>query len=172
MAIDLLVQLAVSLIRMLAAIVLSAGALYSGISLLDRLTSSIDEWKEIRKGNAALGILFASVVISVFLLTESRISDFVFSVSWGFDPVLVAKILAITFINYLLGIFASLIIIFLTINVIDRITPDLDELAELKKGNLAVAILLSVSIVLVVLAVRSPLEAAFGILKGIESALL
>ena len=54
---ELFISLVVVVLKVLSALVLSANALYSGMGILDRLTSGIDEWKEIKKGNAAIAIL-------------------------------------------------------------------------------------------------------------------
>ncbi|MEW6721925.1 MAG: DUF350 domain-containing protein [Candidatus Micrarchaeota archaeon] len=185
MAKEILIHLIVSLVRIFAAIVLSAGAVYTGISLVDRMTARIDEWKEIKKGNLALGILFAAVVASVILLCESRIVEAVFAIGAGvISPlndgadtsagaiVFTLELMLITFVNYIIALGAASFVVFLSINVIDRITPDLDELAELKKGNLAVALILAVSLLLVAFALREPFESLFDLLKSIEVAIL
>jgi uncharacterized membrane protein YjfL (UPF0719 family) len=166
------IDMILSAVRLLAAMVFSAGALYSGMSLLDRLTQGIDEWKEIKKGNLAFGLLFASVMIATILLVEPRISDILLFIQSDLPAVLTAQLLALMLANYFIGLFLAIVIIYLTINLIDRITPDLDELAELKKGNLAVALVLSLAIVLVIIAVRIPLENVFVLIKNLESTLV
>jgi uncharacterized membrane protein YjfL (UPF0719 family) len=172
MAQQIFIQLAVALVRVLAAIILSAGALYSGINLFDRLTSGIEEWKELKKGNLAIGLLLSAVMVSLVLLMESRISEFIYAIRADLDPLTLVALLLFTLLNYVLGIIAGIVLIFLTIHTIDRITPDVDETQELRKGNLAVALLLSAALILVVLAARPPLESAFGILKSLELGLL
>ena len=172
---DIIVQVAVDLIRMmagiLAALVFSAGALYTGMGLLDRLTSGIDEWKEIRKGNAAVGLLFATVMISMILLIGPRIAEMVYPIQndMGLPATQLIVLLLFTLVNYLLGLLAAIVLIYLTINLIDRITPDLEELAELKKGNLAVALILSAALVLVVLTASTGMENLFSMIKSVES---
>ncbi|MDD5172293.1 MAG: DUF350 domain-containing protein [Candidatus ainarchaeum sp.] len=172
---DIIVQVVVDFIRMIAgiiaALVFSAGALYTGMNLLDRLTSGIDEWKEIKKGNAAVGLLYAAVMVCTMVLVGPRIADIVYPIQN--DMELLAGELAVLFlflvVNYLLALLASIFLIYLTINVVDRITPDLEELAELKKGNLAVAMILSVALLLVVLATSTGLENVFSMIKSLES---
>jgi uncharacterized membrane protein YjfL (UPF0719 family) len=160
---ELVVGLAVAILRVVAAICLSAGALYTGMGLFDRLTAGIEEWKEMKKGNAAIGLLFVSVMAAMTLLMEQRISDLVFAIQPATSAVswhLVILVLAFTLLNYLAGLLASVVLIFLAINIIDRITPDLDELAELKKGNLAVALVLAAAVILVIFLARQPFESA------------
>ncbi|MFN7991199.1 MAG: DUF350 domain-containing protein [Candidatus Micrarchaeia archaeon] len=169
---DILIQSVIVAARVLAAMALSAGALYCGMGLLDRLTAGVDEWKEIKKGNLAFGLLFAAVMLSIVLLVEPRITDLVTSLRADLPPVLVLELLGLGIINYLACLFIATGLVFLTIHLIDRITPDLDEMAELKKGNLAVALILSVALVLVIFAVRAPVESAFRSLLSLESLLL
>jgi len=173
---DIIAQMAVDLVRVLAGIivslVLSAGALYSGMGLLDRLTAGIDEWKEIRKGNAAVALLYGAVMCSMLLLIGPRIAEFVYLIQQDLTQPLTTLQLAIfllfLLLNYLLSVLGAIILVYLTINLVDRITPDLEELAELKKGNMAVAIILAVALVLIVLAAAQPMEALFTMIKSVE----
>jgi len=169
---ELFIAFVVVVLRILFAIVLSAGAVYSGISLLDKLTAGIDEWKEIKKGNIAIAILFTAVMVAVLLIMEPRINDFVGLISAAPDVVLSLELLALSLLNYLLGLLASVILLFLTINLIDRITQDLDEFSELKKGNAAVGLILATAILLVLLVAKGPLETGFTMLKLLELNLL
>lgn len=159
--IDLLIDLILTLIRILLSIVLSAGALYTGISLLDRLTPEIDEWKLIKSGNAAIGMLYAAVMISTFLMVAPAIDDFRLALP---DAIF-------SLINYAIALVGAVAIIYLTIHVADRLTADLDEFAELEKGNIAVALVLSVVLVAVAIAASQQLQELFSIIKSAESML-
>jgi uncharacterized membrane protein YjfL (UPF0719 family) len=164
-----LIQFFVAVLKLLAAIVLSVGAIYSGIGIFDRMTRGIDEWKELRKGNAAVGILFAAVIISMMLLVSPRIEQFVFYIQ-PFLPVQTTLLmLAFTFINYLLDVLLSLFIIYLTLNLFDRLTVGLDEMEALKKGNVAVALMIAALLLGVVLAVRVPLDYTFQVVSALEA---
>lgn len=169
---ELIIEFVFAVARLLAAIVLSAGALYTGMDLLDRLTSGIEEWKEIKKGNVAAGIIFVAVMVSMVLLMEERITDFVGLIQGGFPVGLTIKMLALAFINYVLGLLVSIAAIFLSIHTIDRITSDVDEFAELKKGNVAVALIFAAAVVLIAFIARYPVESAFDNLIRMESVLL
>jgi uncharacterized membrane protein YjfL (UPF0719 family) len=172
---ELVVSFAVAALRLLAAVCFSAGAIYTGIGLFDRMTAGLEEWKEIKKGNVAIGILLVSVISSMMLLMEPRILDLVFAIQAESPAVLwhtVILVLAFTTLNYLIGLISSIILLFLTLNIVDRITPDLDEMAELKKGNIAVALLLGAALLLISLVARQPIDSAFDLLISVESALL
>lgn len=168
----LVVEIFLAAARVIASLVFSAGALYSGMRLLDSLTQGIDEWKEIRKGNLAFALLFASVMVSTILLVEPRISDLLFYIQAELPALLTVKLLALMTVNYLLGVLAAILLIYIIINLIDRITPDLDELAELKKGNIAVALVLATALIMIAISARDPVETLFSILKDLESTIL
>lgn len=162
---QIFIQFLVFVVQLVAAIVLSAGALYTGIGMLDRLTPGIDEWKQIKKGNLAVGIFYATVMFSLILLVAPLIGDFIGYLMLPLQP----YALLMTFINYLLGLLAATVIIFLTIHVIDRLTIDLDEMEQLEKGNLAIALIMSVALLSVVYVTSFPFESAFDMLKSMES---
>ncbi len=169
---ELFIGLGITALRIVAAMALSAGALYSGIALLDRLTSGIDEWKELKKGNAAMGILVLSVMASFILLMEPLIVAAVYSIRADLPAQTLALVIAFTLLNYLAGLLASIVLVFLAINLADRLTPDIEEFAELKKGNVAVALVLGAALLFISLAVRGPFESAFDMLISLESGLL
>jgi uncharacterized membrane protein YjfL (UPF0719 family) len=169
---SLIVEILLAFTRIITALVLSSGALYSGMRLLDRLTQGTDEWKEIKKGNIAFAVLFASVMASTILLVEPRISDLLFYIQGDLPALLTVKLVALMSLNFVAGLFAATFLIYITINLVDRITPDLDEITELKKGNVAVALILSAALLLVTISARAPLETLFSILKDMESVLI
>lgn len=175
MAQELFIGFAIGALRIVASIALSAGAIYTGIGLFDRMTAGLEEWKEMKKGNLAIGILLVSVISSMMLLMEPRILDLVFAIQAESPAVLwhtVILVLAFTFLNYLIGLVSSVVLLFLALNIVDRITPDLDEMAELKKGNVAVALLLGAALLLISLVARQPIDSAFDLLISVESAFL
>lgn len=152
------------LVAVFGALVLSAGAIYTGISLLDSLTPGIDEWKQIKKGNIAVGIFYAAVILSLIFLVAPRIADFL-----GFIALdLQFYSLIIAFVNYLFGLVLATGIIYLAIHIIDKLTEDLDEMEQLEKGNIALALIMSVALLSIVFVASPHLESAFEILKSAE----
>lgn len=166
---QILIGFFLAAVKILSAIVLSAGALYSGISALDRLTPGIDEWKQIKKGNSAVGLFYATVMISIMILVLPRIEEFLVFIQASLPIELTAYFLFLTLVNYLIALLISIVIIFLTIHVIDRITPDVEEMEQLEKGNIAVGLIMSVVLLAVVLACTVPVESMFLMIKSVES---
>jgi uncharacterized membrane protein YjfL (UPF0719 family) len=62
---------------------------------------------------------------------------------------------------YVLTILVAISIIYGSISFFHRMTGTLDEMAELKKGNVGVALLLAVVIVAMTIFLKSPLVAVF-----------
>lgn len=168
MANEIAVQLLAAALKLVSAIVLPAGALYTGIGVLDRLTAGIDEWKEIKKGNVAVGILYATVMLSMIMLIGPRIEDFITLIT----PSPVLTLLCFAFVNYLIGLVFAIVVVYLAINVMGRLTTDLEEMAELRKGNVAVALIMSALLLAVVLVSTIPAEHFFTLIKSWELSLL
>lgn len=166
---DIVLHLILAIVKIVAAIVLSANAAYVGMSLLDRVTASIDEWKEIKKGNVAVGMLYGAAILSLILLVEPQIFDFVNAISIGLPVPLLLANLVFAMANYFVAIMVGIIVIYLSIHIIDYITPDLEELKELKKGNVAVALLMAVVLIAIAFALRGPFESIFDTIKALES---
>jgi len=169
---DLVVYLILSSVQMLAAIVLTASALYSGLKVLDRMTTGIEEWKEIKKGNVAVGIFYAAAIICFIIFMLPRIEDILSMVSAHYPVKTIALGLVFSFINYIIALGFGTIILYLSINLVDKLTTDIDEMGALKKGNIAVALIFSLMLLSVAIAVSFPLESFFVGLKGIEAAFI
>ena len=169
---ELLISVILAFARLIVSIVLSVGAIHVGMRLLDRLTAGIDEWQEIRKGNAAVGILYATVVICLIILMLPRIEEIVTLIQGQLPWQVTLYYLALTAINYLIDLLLSVFLLYLAVNLLDRLTTDIDEMGALKKGNVAVALIMSAILLAVTLAARVPMESTFLIVKAIEGLLI
>ena len=133
-------QLLVSVAQIVVAVILAAIASYLGILLFNRATRDLDEWAEVRKGNAAMGFVLGSIVLGIALIlrpalivapaadTGARLYP-VFALLIQAAGILVGLVLALSAIIFAVGLF-------------DRLTGQIDELAELQRGNMAVAAVL------------------------------
>ncbi len=160
-----ILALAMGFVQLIVALFLAIGVIYIGISLFDRMTKDLDEWEEIKKGNTAVGIVLTAIIISLATVTQSGIAG------------LTGAIMNITGKNYLMaiiggcvqlvvGIIMAIISIWLAINILDRITKDIDEFAELKKGNVAVAVIMAgvlIAVGFIIQAGVAGLAKAFGV---------
>jgi uncharacterized membrane protein YjfL (UPF0719 family) len=153
----------VGLIQLVIAIILAVVALYIGYSVFSRITKGMDEEKELMRGNAAVGIIMASIFFSIALVVQSGIAG----ISVGIMKALAGDWLAIiaSLIQLILGIILAIGAIYLALNILDRLTKGVDEFEEIKKGNVAVALMMAGVIVSTALIIQS------GVI-GITSALL
>ena len=138
-----IIPLVMGFVQLIVALFLAIGVIYIGISLFGRMTKGLDEWEELKKGNAAVGIVLTAIIISLATVTQSGIAGLtgaLMNVSASGDYIM-AVIGGV--VQLIVGIVMAVIAIWLAISILDRITKDIDEPAELKKGNVAVAIVMA-----------------------------
>ncbi len=63
----------VSLLQLILGIILAIGAIFLALYILDRLTKGVDEFEEIRKGNAAVALMMAGVIVSTAIIIQSGV---------------------------------------------------------------------------------------------------
>jgi uncharacterized membrane protein YjfL (UPF0719 family) len=158
-----LVNAFVGFIQLMIAILLAVVALYIGYSTFSRITKGMDEQQELVKGNVAVGIIIASVFFAIALVVQSGVAG----ISAGIINALEGDWLALVaaFLQLILGIILAIVAIYLALNVLNRLTKGVDEFAELKKGNVAVALMMAGVIIATALIIQS------GVI-GITSALI
>jgi uncharacterized membrane protein YjfL (UPF0719 family) len=85
----------------------------------------------------------AAVIFSIANVVQSGVGALLANLGAGqsMDTMLIA--LGLGLINLLIGLLAAIFSIWVAIKVLDKITKDIDEMAELAKGNVAVAIVMA-----------------------------
>jgi len=165
----MLTNAVVGIIQLLVAILFSVIALYIGFSVFGRITKGIDEEKEIAKGNAAIGILIASVFIAIGIVVQSGVAGISTGISTALSVGLLTlngmAAIAAAILQLILGIAFAVIAIYIALNILDRLTKGIDEFAEIGKGNVAVALEMAGVIIAVAVIIQS------GVL-GITQALI
>lgn len=147
-----LVTLGLQFAGLILAIVLAVIAQYIAIKVFDRMTKGIDEFAEIKKGNVAVGIIMAAVLISVSTIIAGGVAGIFIPVG-TMDFLKLVVSLAWLLAAIVIAVFAQ----FVAISVYSRLTEGIDEQKELKKGNLAVALTLAAVIIGVALVVQAGL---------------
>lgn len=149
----------VGIIQLVIAIILAVVALYIGFSVLGKITKGIDEEKEIARGNTAMGILVASVFLAIGIVVQSGVSGISVGISKALQPGLPygdsIAIIVISILQLVLGIVLAIVAIYLALNILDKLTKGIDEFAELKKGNVAVALEMAGVIITVAIIIQS-----------------
>ena len=68
-----LFSIAAAFIQLILGIVLAIAAIYLAIYILDRLTHKVDQFDEIKKGNVAVALEMAGVIIAVAVVIQSGV---------------------------------------------------------------------------------------------------
>lgn len=134
-----IIGLGIGVLQLIVGLVLAIASIYIGLSVFGRFTKGIDEEEELKKGNVAVGILLAAVILSIANVVQSGVVGM--TIALTIKPTISAIVGGI--IQVLVGIILAVIAIYIAINVLDKITKGIDEMAELKKGNVAIAILMA-----------------------------
>jgi len=159
----------IGIIQLIIAIILAVVALYIGFTVLTRITRGIDEAKELARGNAAVGIIIASVFFAIALVVQSGISGISVGISKALSVGLLSAdgitAIVVAFIQLILGIFLAVGAIYLALSILDKLTKGVKEFEEIRKGNVAVALEMAGVIVATAVIIQS------GVI-GITTALL
>ncbi len=134
--------LLLSVLQLVVAVLLAAITAYLGVFLFEKATAGIDEWEELRQGNVAVGVVLGAIVLSVALILRPAVSTS--AINWDVGARSFAYYALLTEVVQLaVGLVLAVACIAFALWLFARLTGELDELAELKKGNLAVAALLA-----------------------------
>ena len=145
-------------VRLLVAIVFAIVGLYIASWVLGRLSKEVDEWKEIERGNNAVAIYVAGIFISVAII----VGPGVIGLFRSFD------LLGMTvgFLQLVLALALAVTMQYVGLSVFGRLTKELDEWGELKKGNAAIGIVMAAIVIsistIVSQGVASIIAAVFG----------
>ncbi len=149
----------VGLIQLVISIIFAVLALYIAFAVLGKITKGVNEETELAKGNAAAGIIVASVFVAIALVVQSGVSG----ISVGINKALSVGILSVdgllavgtAFVQLILGIVLAVAAIYLALNILDKLTKGVDEFGEIKKGNVAVALMMGGVIIAVAVIIQS-----------------
>jgi len=135
-------ELFLSLAQLGVAIVLAALAAYLAFYLFQWFTRDLDEGEELRRGNAAVGIVLGAIVVSVAIVLRPALE--VDSTAWDIGRSEVFfRVLLVEALQVAVGLVLAVVAQALAFYLFAALTRGFDEVAELKQGNLALAGLLA-----------------------------
>jgi uncharacterized membrane protein YjfL (UPF0719 family) len=154
----------ISVAQFAVAIILSALAAYVGLWLFERSTRGIDEWKALRSGNQAIGLVLAAVVVGLAIILQPAVAGALPDQAGRLAPDLASSArtmltLLVILIRAGLGLVLGIIAILFAMWLFVTMTRDVDEMAEIHKGNMAVALMLA-GVILTISILTSPLVAS------------
>jgi uncharacterized membrane protein YjfL (UPF0719 family) len=151
---SLIVGVGISLAQLVLGLLLAMASVYLGIRMFDKLTEGIDEMKELQKGNVAVAILLGAIIFSIANVVEGGVSGMTANIVPGLSTIELSAALVISVVNLVLGVVFAILSIYIAIIMLDKITVGIDEFKELKRGNVAVAIMMGAVIFAVSLVIR------------------
>lgn len=134
-------HLVLSIAQIGVAIIMTVIATYMGVVLFNRATRHLDEWAELRRGNVAMGLIVASIIVGIALILRPALA--IPSAADAGPRLYPIYALLTQAAALVVGLILALSGIILAVALFDLLTGELDELAELQKGNVAVAALLA-----------------------------
>jgi uncharacterized membrane protein YjfL (UPF0719 family) len=164
-----LVNAVIGFVQLIIAIVFAVIALYIGFSVFGKVTGTIDEQKELAKGNVAFGIVVAAIFLAIAVVVQSGVSGISVGIgkatARGLTSVDGLTAIGVAFIQLILGILLAIGGIYIALKILDKLTKGIEEFEELKKGNVAVALEMAGVIIAVALIIQSGIS-------GITTALI
>lgn len=155
----LLANVVVGLIQLIVSIIFAVLALYIGFAVLSKINKNMDQEKELARGNVAVGIIVAAVFVAIALVVQSGVSGLSVginkAVSVGILSVDGLLAIGVAFIQLFLGIVLAVGAIYLALYILDKLTTGVEEFEEIKKGNVAVALMMGGVIIAVAVIIQS-----------------
>jgi len=138
-----LLGLLLGLVQFAVGLGIAAFAITKGLQVVSKLLGGLDIWAEVKKKNIAVALLAAGAVISYTRVVGSGIDSMtkgLGSLAGGdWSAALVGLIAGV--VNLGVAIVVARFPIPVTSKIMDKLTKDLDEKAELSGGNIAVGAL-------------------------------
>ena len=70
---DGMIAIGLAVLQLILGISLAVGAIYLALNILDKLTKGVEEFEELRKGNVAVALEMAGVIIAVAVIIQSGV---------------------------------------------------------------------------------------------------
>jgi uncharacterized membrane protein YjfL (UPF0719 family) len=145
----------IALLQLFVSFAFSVSAVYVGLSLLDRLTKSLRGWERVKKGNVAVGILYAAVIFSLVIMIEPSIISTVLTLNTSSNALYT---FAANLLVLVIALLIAVLSIYILLRIIDMITVDVHELEEISKGNVSMALITGSALVAVSFVVQTAIS--------------
>jgi uncharacterized membrane protein YjfL (UPF0719 family) len=166
--VNLAIGLGLAIISLFISLWLAMKAVEMAINMFDKVTEGMDEWEELRKGNVAVGILMAAVIMAVGNIISSSVTGLSGALMHPKLEVAYALQVVVAVINLVIGLWIGTYVIGLAIKILDKMTKNIEEMKEIAKGNVAVAIMVAGVLISVSVVVGQGVE-SIGKIANVES---
>lgn len=152
---DLLLLIA-GLVQVVLALLTAVLFVYAAFSFFRSMTRNIDEMKELANNNISVGLLSGSIIFSIAYIVKSSIepaTDALSQVLRSADSAILdyLKVTGIMLGHILIAGILSFFSVYLALRLFMGLTRHLDELAEIRRNNIAVGILVAVIVISIAL---------------------
>jgi uncharacterized membrane protein YjfL (UPF0719 family) len=72
-----LIGIVVGFVQLVLALALAVVMQYVGLWVFGKLTKELDEWAQLKKGNAAVGIVMAAIVIAISTIVSQGVASII-----------------------------------------------------------------------------------------------
>ena len=144
--------------QLVISVITAALVAFLSIWLFDKTTRGLDEWNELRKGNVAVGVVLASLIVGVGIILRPGLAPAALNLDVGPGNAVVIR-LAVQLIQILIGLLLSVVAIGTALWIFTRLTGAIDEWAEIGRGNVAIATVLAGVVIATALIVSTALDA-------------
>ncbi len=151
-----LVLLITGLVQIALSLVIGVLFIYAASKVFQKMIKGINETEELKNNNIAVAILNSAIIIALILVVSSSIESAItiFGNTLRNPDAIISTYLQTALIMLLHIIIAGLVAfsaIYFAMYFFMWLTKDLDELAEIKKNNVAVSLLLGIIIISIAL---------------------
>ncbi len=133
------------IIQLILTIFIGIFLLFFSFKILLKITRNIDEEKELKNNNLALGVFLSSSLFGIIILVKrslypvfSVLENLIISPNLTFSVLIETTVYAIIYIAISFTI--ALLIIVFSIKIFDKLTKKIEELKEIQKNNTAIAV--------------------------------
>jgi uncharacterized membrane protein YjfL (UPF0719 family) len=137
------IGLVTALIALLISLWLAMQAVKKAIEMFDKTTQGIDEWTELAKGNTAVGIVMAAMIYAVGNIISNGVEGLTRAVMAPSLSLAFVLSVVIGIINLLVALWIATSVVSLAIKTLDKATEKIEEMKEIAKGNVAVAVMVA-----------------------------
>jgi uncharacterized membrane protein YjfL (UPF0719 family) len=134
-------QLFLSLLQLAIAIILSAFVAFLAVYLFQWFTRGMDEWEALRQRNPAVGIVLGAVTVAAAIVLRPALA--VDTSTWDIGNARLFAALLSEALQLALGLVFTLVSLALSLAIFAALTRGIDEVQEIKSGNVAMATLLA-----------------------------
>ena len=155
----------IGLAKVAFGVIVAVIGIFLGTRIFGRAIGMKDIDKELGKGNTAAGVLVASAIISMGLLAQHAVvatfsaMDLAYR-NQGFEPQMLAAFAIYGLAHVLTSYLVGLLVLVMGKTIFSRLTRELDEMDEIKKGNVAPALVLGGVVIVLALMTAPGLEMA------------